>query len=110
MRPIPPNIKKEMLADPYYASCSRKNEECQGRITFEHVWIYSGKQINEVWAIIPLCVYHHLGDGLNKNVNRMISILRATPDDLAKYPRKNWAMERKHLYESFHDLLPESFN
>lgn len=95
MRPIPPKLKKIMSADTYYNKCCRQDKDCKGRITWEHSFIYAGRQINEVWAIIPLCVYHHLGEGLNKRLNEQIAVSRATEEDLAKYPRKNWAIYKK---------------
>ena len=97
MRPIPPKLREEMANDPYYKVCARKNYECSGRITWEHAWIYAGKQINEYWAIIPLCWYHHLGEGLDKKENRRISLRRASHDDLLKYARKDWEQERLWL-------------
>lgn len=91
MRPIPPKLRQEMADDIYYKTCARADEDCEGRITWEHAFIYAGKQINEKWAIIPLCVYHHLGDGLDKRKNEAIALARATLGDVMKYPRKNWA-------------------
>ncbi len=91
-------MRDEMSLDPYYQTCSRANAECQGRITWEHVWIYAGKQVNEIWAIIPLCEYHHSvnwhqdGHGLNKKINEAISLARATVEDLKKYPTKTWLL------------------
>ncbi len=90
MRPIPLKLKNTLAADPYYEQCARSGHDCQGPITWEHAFIYAGKQINEAWAIIPLCVYHHLGAGLNKRVNEYIALRNATEEQLAKYPRVNW--------------------
>lgn len=101
MRPIPKKLRDEMAADPYYQICARRGIDCSGRITWEHAWIYAGKQINEKWAIIPLCWYHHLGPGLDKEINRIISIARATAEDLAKYPRTNWEQIKKYLSSKF---------
>ncbi len=97
MRPIPPALKKEMADDPHYKHCARANSDCSGRITWEHAYIYAGKQINEKWAIIPLCVFHHLGEGLDKHENQRIALSRATDEDLAKYPKKDWGYERRKL-------------
>jgi len=97
MRPIPPALKEKIAADPYMKKCARRDGKCDGRITWEHCWIYGGKQINEPWAIIPLCVYHHLGPGLDKHENQRISLRRATREDLAKYPKKNWDYEARYL-------------
>lgn len=88
-------------SDPYYKVCARRGLDCSGRITMEHSLIYAGRQIDEVWAIIPLCVYHHLGEGLNKELNQYISLQRATKEDLAKYPRKNWVQMFVYLRGKF---------
>ena len=90
MRPIPKKLRDEMASDPYYSSCARRNEECSGRITWEHALTYAGRQKNEKWAIIPLCVYHHLGDGLVKSINQGIAAARATSKDKLSYPRLDW--------------------
>lgn len=97
MRPIPQNQKDIINTDPYFRVCARKNHECSGRITIEHAWIYAGRQINEMWAFVPLCTYHHLYEGLDKEENQRISLRRATDEDLAKYPKKDWQQLRKYL-------------
>lgn len=101
MRPIPPKLRKQLAEDNYYWKCARENAVCEGRITWEHAWIYSGKQINEVWAIIPLCHYHHQGKGLDKDKNRYLALRRASESDLAKYPRRDWKQELKHLTKKY---------
>ncbi len=65
-------------------------------MTFEHVWIYGGSQINERWAIIPLCEYAHSvgkyqdGGIMDKQLNQYISLMIAEPADLKKYPEFDW--------------------
>ena len=90
MRPISPKYRKIINEDPYYRVCSKLGSDCNGRITIEHAFIYAGKQIDEMWNFVPLCYYHHLGKGLDKRFNQKVALSRATPEDLAKYPRKNW--------------------
>ncbi|MCL5435934.1 MAG: hypothetical protein M1275_02540 [Patescibacteria group bacterium] len=87
MRPIPPKLRQELAGDEYYQICSRRDENCSGRITWEHAFTYAGRQINEKWAIIPLCENHHLGKLLNKKINHRIALARATKEDLKKYPK-----------------------
>jgi len=89
--------------------CERRkvlnDHECGGRLTFEHVWKYAGRQVNEPWAIITLCEWaHSLGPymgtgGLDKRINEYLSrrhLLDLTPDEFdatrLKYPRlfDNW--------------------
>ena len=97
MRAIPKKLLNEMLSDPYYLVCARRNLDCNGRITFEHAFTYAQRQINEKWAIIPLCWNHHLGNKLDKNKNRLIALKRATKQDLLKYQKVNWEQELKRL-------------
>lgn len=78
-----------MLADPYYKTCARKTDGgCDGRITFEHAIIYAGRQLQEKWAIVPICARHHEVDGyqdngdLDKARNVHIALNRATAGQL----------------------------
>lgn len=109
MSPIPKPLLKEILADPYYKVCARADDNCDGRITFEHCFIYCGRQIQELWAIIPLCWYHHLGAGLNKELNHYISLGRAMVLGVfgelqEKYPKFNWLQTFKYLGKKFKEL------
>jgi hypothetical protein len=98
LRPIPAKLKRQLEADPYYKTCARWREGgCEGRITWEHAFIYAGHQINEKWAIIPLCEHHHLGPGLNKQINQKIALARATAEDFKKYPKFDWRQMKKFL-------------
>lgn len=102
MRKIPPELKNEILEDPFYKECSRKSFVCEGRITWEHTLIYGGQQINEKWAIIPLCIFHHLGKGLIKEINVAIALNRATDDELLKYSKViNYKRERDRLNKKY---------
>lgn len=91
MRKIPEALREEMANDIYYKKCARSDEEnCSGRITWEHAIIYAGRQLNEKWAIIPICEFHHSvnnfqdrGD-LNKEKHVYIALCRATQDDLRR--------------------------
>lgn len=95
MRPIPMKLRKEIAADPWMKICC--HPDCSRKPEWEHAWIYAGKQINEKWAIIPVCEYHHRGPGLDKDFNRRIALSRATDADLAKYPKRNWTQEKIRL-------------
>ncbi|MGH7782249.1 MAG: hypothetical protein ACREO5_00165 [Candidatus Binatia bacterium] len=96
MHPIPPKLRKQLSEDPYYKACARAGTDCDGRITCEHSILYAGKQVQERWAIIPLCAFHHSvdefqdGPGLNKRINRQIAMSRATEEDKKKYSRLRW--------------------
>ena len=104
MRPIPAAIRKIIATNPYYRVCARAAEgECDGIITIEHAYIYAGKQINEIWALLPLCWYHHLGDGLIKWLNQYLALERATDEDLAKYPKNDWKQLRHYLRKKYEE-------
>lgn len=107
MTRIPEKLKRDMLADPYYRRCARENSECAGRITWEHAFIHAGKQIQELWAIIPLCAFHHAvdeyqdGGDLCKEINQFLALSRATAEDLAKYPKTNWGQMFSYLSSKY---------
>lgn len=111
MRKISQKVKNEILNDPFYDRCARSDEGCcDGRITWEHAFIYAGKQIDERWAIIPLCTYHHAvdehqgGGDLKKDLNEYIALERAKElgvDLYEKYPRRDWIYTFKVLSEKY---------
>lgn len=101
MRPIPPKLREYIASLPRMTSCERREGTCTGRITWEHTFMYQGRQINEPWAIIALCEYHHLGPGLDKEKNHWISLGYATEEDLKKYPRVDWEQMRKYLNKKY---------
>lgn len=70
---------------------------CWGRSTMEHAWIYGGRQITDKWAIVRICYWAHLGKGLDKRKNEWLALRHATPEDLKKYPGKNWVQIKKYL-------------
>lgn len=84
-------------------------------MTWEHVWLYGGKQINETWAIIFLCDFAH-GTGLfaemskksgaifDKRINEWISVNLMTDADEKKYHKTNWKLKRSYLNSLFGEL------
>lgn len=104
MRAIPKKMRDEMDADSFYHQCVRSKEGgCSGRITWEHTFIYAGKQINEKWAIVPLCWFHHLGNGLVKWIGQWVAVNRMTEEDERKYPRVDWGQLRKKLNKKHYE-------
>lgn len=97
MRPIPPKLRKMIDEDPRFKYCERGGN-CSGRLTVEHaISHYRNRQINELWAFVSLCWYHHLGKGLDKRWNEWKAINRMTKEDEKKYPRVDWEQKRKYL-------------
>jgi hypothetical protein len=101
MRPIPLATRERIANDPYYQRCARQSAECSGRTTIEHSMKVRNRQIDDYWNLIPLCVYHHLGRGLDKEYNRYLALRRATDEDLAKYPKTDFKQMKKYLIEKY---------
>lgn len=100
-----------MAQDPLYKICLRnlifEDHICEpdpimGKlIEWEHAMYYAGKQIQERWAIIPICWYVHRGGELDKEKNRFLALNRASDEDLEKYPRANFKQQREYLNNSY---------
>ena len=80
-------------------------------VSWEHCFCYGTRgQISEKWAIVPL------RRDLNtshppvevKELCRLISLERATKEDLAKYPKKNWEQEFNYLNNKYDKAKRES--
>ena len=89
MSPIPPAVKAELLADPRMKVCARAHEgNCSGRITWEHAIIFAGKQVQEAWAILGICAFHHGVDefqdrgDMNKEKHEWLALRQAPPGRL----------------------------
>ncbi len=103
MRTISPRVRDILLSEPDI--CARnKDGDCSGRITWEHALIFGGKQIDEAWAIVKICEYHHAvnkyqdGGDLKKEKNVWIALNRATDEELLKYSKEiNYINERIRL-------------
>lgn len=98
MQPIPIKHRELINTDPFFRECVRRKESiCSGRITIEHAFVYGGSQISEMFNYVPLCWHHHLGDGLDKDYGRYIALTRATPEELARYPKRDWKLHLAYL-------------
>lgn len=69
--------------------CMRSDEgNCKGRITKEHAIIYAGKQLQEEWAILDICEFHHGVNNyqdrgcLKKEIHTWIALNRASDEEL----------------------------
>lgn len=109
MRPISKKNRTLINSDIYFTCCARGGSDCSGRITIEHAFIYAGKQLDELWSFVPLCEYHHLGEGLNKRINQFIALNRITEVELKsiqkKYPRFDWYKYKKILTNEKKDQM-----
>lgn len=74
--------------------CMRDDEgDCRGRLTKEHAIIFANKQLQEDWAILDICEFHHQvgiyqnNGKLNKEKHIWLAINRATPERLKELSR-----------------------
>jgi hypothetical protein len=100
MRPIPPKMKQEMDASGRMKTCCINNLNCRGAVQWHHVWIYAHRQINEIWAIVPACEFHHekAESPQIKKLFQYYSLRMASDADLAKYPKKDWLQIKKTVH------------
>lgn len=105
MRPIPSKLRNQIAKNPWMKKCCVPGCGNTTDVTWEHALKWAGRQINEAWAIIPLCWHHHLYTGLDKRFNEWVALHRATDDDLAKYPKHNWFQDLKALDYAFKPIF-----
>lgn len=74
-------------------------------MTIEHALYYAGRQLSEMWAYVPLCWYHHLGKGLNKEMNKYLAMRQMTSEDIGNayvdYPKFDWIAVRDRLLKKY---------
>jgi len=106
---MPAKLRRELSEDPEYDLCSLIDlGGCGGGVTWEHSIIYGGRQVQERWAIIPLCEKHHGVNGyqdvtsIDKNRSVWVAVNRATDEELCKVSKVvNYIHERKRLNDMF---------
>ena len=101
MRPIPEKMREKIAADPFMKVCCITGEL---NPSWEHCWEFGKKgQINEPWAIVPLRRDLNKApmDIEIKERCRLISLNRATEEDLAKYPKKPWKQIHNYLKQKY---------
>lgn len=104
MRPIPKAMRAKLAEEPRMKHCVLELHSvygpCDGRIEWEHVWTYAGRQVNEPWAIIGVCHNHHArknGDPRIKAAFETASLRLAQNADFTGYPRKDWNQIKRSL-------------
>lgn len=122
MNSMPLKLRAECAADPSYRLCARNealhDHECQGDpirgangrvIEWEHALYFAGKQLQEKFAIVPLCWWAHRGPGMNKNLAEWIALNRATLAELASISKGvSYARRLRYLNGSFGQYRPLS--
>lgn len=107
MRAISPKVKEKILKRPQI--CARHLEgSCKGNNTWEHAIIHAGRQLDEAWAIVILCEYHHAvnnyqdnGD-LKKELNVFYALNQATDEELKRISKAiNYLELRERLNKKY---------
>lgn len=110
MTKIPQKVRKEIDADPRYKVCALYGQEthiCGGRITMEHAFIYAGQQVQQKWAIVPVCArgqeVDHYQDAhtMNKELNQWVALNQATVEELSHFKRVSYLMIRHQLNKKY---------
>jgi len=97
MNKMPLSLRKRLEKLPRMKVCARQNGDCDGRITWEHSMYFAGKSLQDDWAIVALCWFHHLGKGMDKRENQRIALQQASIEELKKYPRTDWLRQKQQL-------------
>lgn len=106
MNPLSQEIKKTLVDDPFMEKCII----CYSpRVEWHHVFTYAGKQIDEVWNIVPMCKKHHDNATPHKNnylleireMAEMKALERMQIEDIAKYPKKEWTRLATYLNNKY---------
>lgn len=106
MRPIPPQMRQSMDSDPFYHKCVICG--CQG-VQWHHNLVFAGRQVNEEWAIIPLCPFDHdqARNSEFKESLDWIMLNRATDDELRPFCKAtDYIFMRKKLNEKYGSYSP----
>jgi len=102
---IPLKLRKQISEDPFMKVCIHKmyrGEVGTGELQWEHALLYGGKQIQESWAIVPCRKSFNVdATGKTKRFNQYIALLRATDEDLSKYPKKDWKQLKRRFEDEF---------
>lgn len=104
MHPIPPKLRAQMSESNFYSVCALRghtHKVCAGRITWEHALTYAGRQVQEAFAIVPICAEYHLGKGLDKRRNIWVALNRASLQDFKKYEKADWKRQLLFLNRKY---------
>lgn len=103
VRGIPAELRQALADDPYMHQCCIGDTNCAGKIDFHHNLIYAGRRVNEPFAILPVCSFHH-AKADTREVREKLNwamVNRMSEADIAKYSRFNWAQLISYLKSKF---------
>lgn len=108
---IPQKMRIQMSEDPFYKNCCYAyftgDNNCSGKIEWHHNLKYGGQRVNEIFAILPVCQYHHrLADTSEiRMVLDWIMLNRATDLELQTYSKaENYFDKKQRLNKMFGNI------
>ena len=103
-----PTHLKEKWSTEKQVCCRVDEGNCDGRLTKDHAIIFAGKQVQEDWAIVDACEFHHAvgkyqsGGDLNREKHIWIALNRATDEQLLRISKAiNYLQLRERLNEKY---------
>lgn len=87
MQKIPLKLRSEMSADPFYKRCCITGRT--DNIQWHHAWIWKNSQLQEKWAILPVCEAIHILARRKDTKEKLdwIALNRADDATLRKYSK-----------------------
>ncbi len=103
MNNIPPKLKAEMAADPFYQKCCISGRLATNtKVEWHHNLIYAGKQVQEKWCILPLAEQIHHDIVRYKEKCDWIMLNRADDATLIRFSKaRNLIRERDMLNKRY---------
>jgi hypothetical protein len=89
---IPAEMREQLADDPFMRDCIVLGDNCEGRVERNHAFTYAGKRQNAVWAILPMCHFHHEKEAqmrtlINAAMRSRMWAFNAVQNFMAKYPK-----------------------
>ena len=106
MKRISIKLKNQLNANLFYKKCCLCEER---KVQWHHCWTYNKSQINEVYAILPVCKKHHNYKHLK--ILKWISICLMDLEYMQeKYPKFNWYAEKQRLTSIYGEYIKQGEN
>lgn len=82
-KPFTKADKERIGGDPFMELCCICEPETQkSRTEWHHAFLFKGSQVNNDWAVVPLCYKHHHEDPAALEAAELIALNRATTSEL----------------------------
>jgi len=107
MTPIPLSIRHELEGLERMERCARESLECSGRLEWHHAIQMGGRRLQEAWAILPACVYHHRLSGKNDEHFRHLAYQNISEEALSRYKTgAQMIVEKNYLKQKYVHRIP----